>query len=78
MKSVILVHYYNYIDDCMDFTIYPHTRFAAEYGYQSWPSFHTVKKISIEEDWFYGSEFWRHRQHKIEGFCVSGPLIPDS
>ena len=28
------VHYYNYNDDCRDWTKYPKTRFASEFGYQ--------------------------------------------
>ena len=32
MLFCLTVHYYNYVDDALDFTIYPHTRFAAEYG----------------------------------------------
>ncbi|XP_070577836.1 beta-mannosidase-like [Ptychodera flava] len=60
------VHYYNYDDDCWDHTIYPKPRFVAEYGYQSMPSFQTLKRVSIEEDWVYDSPFMTHRQHSAE------------
>ncbi|XP_053108977.1 beta-mannosidase [Hemicordylus capensis] len=60
-------HYYNYIGDCWDWTTYPRARFASEYGFQSWPSFNTLAKVSSEEDWSYTSNFSLHRQHHAEG-----------
>ncbi|KAJ3613145.1 hypothetical protein NHX12_019397 [Muraenolepis orangiensis] len=38
-------HYYNYTHDCWDWTQFPRTRFASEYGFQSWPSFSTLQKV---------------------------------
>uniref|UniRef100_A0A6J0UK86 Beta-mannosidase n=1 Tax=Pogona vitticeps TaxID=103695 RepID=A0A6J0UK86_9SAUR len=60
-------HYYNYLSDCWDWTTYPRTRFASEYGFQSWPSFSTLAQVSSEEDWSYASNFSLHRQHHAEG-----------
>ncbi|KAM3937159.1 beta-mannosidase [Leptodactylus fuscus] len=57
------VHYYNYITDCWNWTSYPKPRFASEYGFQSWPSFSTINKVSTPEDWSYNSNFSAHRQH---------------
>lgn len=60
-------HFYNYIHDCSDWTGFPRTRFASEYGFQSWPSVSTLKQVSIKEDWIYNSMFSSHRQHHKDG-----------
>uniref|UniRef100_A0A8C6XH48 Beta-mannosidase n=1 Tax=Naja naja TaxID=35670 RepID=A0A8C6XH48_NAJNA len=60
-------HYYNYLNDCWDWTLYPRARFASEYGFQSWPSFSTLVQVSVEEDWSYTSNFSLHRQHHAGG-----------
>lgn len=60
-------HYYSYSHDCWDWTALPRTRFASEYGFQSWPSFSTLQKVSVSEDWSYGSNFSSHRQHHQTG-----------
>ncbi|XP_078419500.1 beta-mannosidase [Cetorhinus maximus] len=61
------VHYYNYMADCWDWTRFPKTRFASEYGFQSWPSFSTLEMVSSPEDWNYNSSFINHRQHQKAG-----------
>uniref|UniRef100_A0A8B9TT03 Beta-mannosidase n=1 Tax=Anas platyrhynchos TaxID=8839 RepID=A0A8B9TT03_ANAPL len=53
--------------DCWNWTVYPKTRFASEYGFQSWPSFSTLEKVSSTEDWSYTSNFSLHRQHHENG-----------
>ncbi|KAM6361433.1 beta-mannosidase isoform 4-T14 [Alca torda] len=60
-------HFYDYSSDCWNWTVYPKTRFASEYGFQSWPSFSTIKKVSSTEDWSYTSNFSLHRQHHENG-----------
>ncbi|CAI5784588.1 beta-mannosidase isoform X1 [Podarcis lilfordi] len=60
-------HYYNYVSDCWDWTTFPRTRFASEYGFQSWPSFISLAQVSSEEDWSYASNFSLHRQHHANG-----------
>ena len=40
-------HFYDYINDCWNWTVYPKTRFASEYGFQSWPSFSSIKKVRL-------------------------------
>nr|XP_028599356.1 beta-mannosidase isoform X4 [Podarcis muralis] len=60
-------HYYNYVSDCWDWTTFPRTRFASEYGFQSWPSFSALAQVSSEEDWSYTSNFSLHRQHHANG-----------
>lgn len=58
------VHFYNYVDDCLSLAIYPRARYSSEYGYQSWPSYNTLKAISDPvEDLFYGTDFFHHREH---------------
>nr|XP_006824165.1 PREDICTED: beta-mannosidase-like [Saccoglossus kowalevskii] len=61
------VHFYDYTNDCWDINTFPKPRFASEYGYQSWPSFETIRSVSIEEDWDYSSNFSGHRQHHATG-----------
>uniref|UniRef100_A0A4W6DMM4 beta-mannosidase n=1 Tax=Lates calcarifer TaxID=8187 RepID=A0A4W6DMM4_LATCA len=60
-------HFYSYILDCWDWRTFPRTRFASEYGFQSWPSFSTLQPVSIKEDWSYNSNFTSHRQHHEDG-----------
>ncbi|XP_061020300.1 beta-mannosidase isoform X1 [Dama dama] len=61
------VHFYDYMSDCWDWRTFPKARLVSEYGYQSWPSFSTLEKVSSEEDWSYESRFALHRQHLIDG-----------
>uniref|UniRef100_A0A3Q0RMG4 Beta-mannosidase n=1 Tax=Amphilophus citrinellus TaxID=61819 RepID=A0A3Q0RMG4_AMPCI len=61
------VHFYSYILDCWDWRTFPRTRFASEYGFQSWPSFSTLQPVSVKEDWSYDSNFTSHRQHHEDG-----------
>ncbi|KAM9708937.1 beta-mannosidase [Menidia menidia] len=61
------VHFYSYSLDCWDWKTFPRTRFASEYGFQSWPSFSTLEPVSVQEDWHYGSNFTSHRQHHEDG-----------
>ncbi|XP_039993181.1 beta-mannosidase [Xiphias gladius] len=60
-------HFYSYSLDCWDWRTFPRTRFASEYGFQSWPSFSTLQPVSIKEDWSYDSNFTAHRQHHEGG-----------
>ncbi|XP_028824321.1 beta-mannosidase isoform X2 [Denticeps clupeoides] len=56
-------HFYSYVKDCLDWNQFPRTRLASEYGFQSWPSFSSLSKVSLPEDWEYNSKFSDHRQH---------------
>ncbi|XP_077093434.1 beta-mannosidase isoform X2 [Siphateles boraxobius] len=60
-------HYYSYYKDCWDWTAFPRTRFASEYGFQSWPSLSTLSKVSVSSDWDFSSNFSSHRQHHEDG-----------
>ncbi|XP_053192231.1 beta-mannosidase [Scomber japonicus] len=60
-------HFYSYVLDCWDWRTFPRTRFASEYGFQSWPSLSTLWPVSITEDCDYSSNFTSHRQHHADG-----------
>lgn len=60
-------HFYSYLPDCWDWRTFPRTRFASEYGFQSWPSFSTLRPVSLREDWSYSGRFASHRQHHESG-----------
>jgi beta-mannosidase len=61
-------HYYNYMADNWDFNIYPRTRFASEYGFQSMPSLSTMRQATQNpSDFNLNSEYSRHRQHSPGG-----------
>lgn len=57
------VHYYNYISNAWVGDQTPIPRFSSEYGFQSWPSFITMRDVTIEEDWNRESPLMYHRQH---------------
>ena len=60
------VHYYNYGDEPLDWTIYPKTRFASEYGFQSYPSLQTLASVTNISDLVIPiskSLLMEHRQH---------------
>lgn len=62
-------HYYNYMADNWDANIYPRTRFASEYGFQSLPSIKTMKTATQDvDDLKLKSEFTQHRQHSPLGY----------
>lgn len=61
------VHYYNYLADAWNPNNYPTTRFASEYGFQSFPSLNTLSKVSIPSDLSMQSQFIDHRQHHPGG-----------
>lgn len=64
-----LVHYYNYIFDSWNANIYPITRFASEYGYQSLPGISTMLTATDDiEDLHVNSSFMNHRQHHPLGY----------
>ncbi|XP_051941278.1 beta-mannosidase isoform X1 [Hippocampus zosterae] len=60
-------HFYSYSADCWDWRGFPRTRFASEYGFQSWPSLSTLRPVSVAEDWSLSSRFAEHRLHHQDG-----------
>ncbi|XP_072929796.1 beta-mannosidase isoform X2 [Epargyreus clarus] len=62
-------HYYNYLADNWNQNIYPPTRFASEYGFQSLPSLKTMHTATNDtEDFKVESNYSQHRQHSPNGY----------
>lgn len=62
------VHHYDYMSDSFEWSSFPSTRFASEYGYQSYPSFTALASISTPNDWKYPlTSNILHRQHRLTG-----------
>lgn len=62
------VHFYTYTGSEWDPATYPRARFVSEYGFQSYPSFETLSKVSEPDDWVYPfNDFMKHRQHHMFG-----------
>lgn len=62
-------HYYNYLGDNWDQNIYPRTRFASEYGFQSLPTLAAMKTATQDEkDFSIDSDYSKHRQHSPNGY----------
>mmetsp|Transcript_3518 Transcript_3518/g.3668 ORF Transcript_3518/g.3668 Transcript_3518/m.3668 type:complete len:80 (+) Transcript_3518:391-630(+) len=61
------MHFYSYDCDCEDPQSYPSARFISEFGFQSLPSFSTIKTVSKERDWRKDSEFMKYRQRHEGG-----------
>lgn len=62
-------HYYNYLADNWDQNIYPQTRFASEYGFQSLPSIQTMRMATNNtSDYKVDSDYSKHRQHSPNGY----------
>jgi beta-mannosidase len=73
------MHFYSYDCDCEDPQSYPSARFISEFGFQSLPSFSTIKTVSDENDWYKDSEFMKYRQRHEGGTsssCNSMCLFP--
>lgn len=62
------VHHYDYFANSFEWTSFPSTRFASEYGYQSYPSFNALTSVTTPNDWKYPlSPNILHRQHRMTG-----------
>lgn len=62
------VHHYDYWADSFEWTSYPSTRFASEYGFQSYPSFNALTSVTVPNDWKYPlTPNILHRQHRLTG-----------
>ncbi|XP_075983148.1 beta-mannosidase [Anticarsia gemmatalis] len=63
-------HYYNYLADNWDKSIYPKARFSSEYGLQSLPSMITLRTATnVTEDFHVNSTFCKARQHAPNGYA---------
>ncbi|XP_013386685.1 beta-mannosidase isoform X2 [Lingula anatina] len=61
------IHHYDYGTKSWEWNHYQIPRFCSEYGFEAWPSFENLEKVSVTEDWNYNSEFCDHRQHHGDG-----------
>ena len=64
------VHYYNYVSDCGDASLLPRPRFVSEFGFQSLPSLHTLRKQLSEGsgDLAWNSSQLQYRQRHAGGY----------
>ena len=72
------VHYYNYADGPLEWTVYPKTRFASEYGFQSFPSLQTLASVTNVSDLVVPineSLLMEHRQHLPGGIDVMQSMV---
>ncbi|RKP17914.1 glycoside hydrolase [Rozella allomycis CSF55] len=61
-------HYYNYEDDARDTSKLPITNFASEFGYQSMPNYHDLRKVvECTDDLNFFSDFMIQRNHHLNG-----------
>jgi len=61
------MHPYNYRSDAFDWTIFPRSRFASEFGYQSFPYRSTLYSVIEDHDKYWESNMMYHRQHHPGG-----------
>lgn len=59
------IHYYNYLADGWNWSIYPKPRFASEYGFQSYPALSSWGETAGGDD--YLPDLMKHRQHSPMG-----------
>ncbi|KAK5647300.1 hypothetical protein RI129_002192 [Pyrocoelia pectoralis] len=70
------VHFYNYLIDGFKQSLYPISRFASEYGYQSLPSVETLLTATNDSNNLgIFDNFLRHRQHHLFGYIEMDLLI---
>jgi len=66
------VHFYNYVMDCLDVTLYPRAKFISEFGFQSLPSLLTYFEGATDpshgsRDFHIASHFAYYRQRHVGG-----------
>uniref|UniRef100_A0A0A9XEI4 beta-mannosidase n=1 Tax=Lygus hesperus TaxID=30085 RepID=A0A0A9XEI4_LYGHE len=61
-------HFYIYMANMWDPMIYPTPRFMSEYGMQSLPSIHTLRKAISSKNLTWDSDVMRWRQHSPGGY----------
>ena len=61
------IHYYNYFDNCLNTTHLPIPRFASEFGFQSYPSLHTLRHAFHTQHVELFDFNTEHRQHLVNG-----------
>ena len=61
------MRHYDYENECTDTSRYPRGRFVSEYGWQSYPSLHTLRGATAPADWSNDSPMMEHRQRHPDG-----------
>ncbi|ODN02454.1 Beta-mannosidase [Orchesella cincta] len=62
------IHFYNYVSDNWDYNMFLRTRYASEYGYQSFPHYETLAEVADDiTTWTWDSPMMDHRQHHPGG-----------
>ncbi|KAH9490420.1 hypothetical protein Btru_035138 [Bulinus truncatus] len=61
------IHYYNYVIDQWDSTLFRVPRMASEYGIQAWCNNETLANVFLPSDFDMTSEMFSHRQHHANG-----------
>ncbi|KAF5301663.1 hypothetical protein FQA39_LY10710 [Lamprigera yunnana] len=70
------VHFYNYLVDGTETSVYPISRFVSEYGYQSLPCIETLlMATNTSANLMIYDDFLKHRQHHQFGFIEMDLLI---
>eukprot|EP00041_Stephanoeca_diplocostata_P033319 m.1098601 g.1098601 ORF g.1098601 m.1098601 type:complete len:993 (-) comp24314_c0_seq13:202-3180(-) len=59
--------HYDYTSYCLDSSKYPAGRFVSEYGWQSYPSLHTLDAVTLPQDRAWNSTWAAHVQHHPDG-----------
>lgn len=59
------IHYYNYVSDGWNWSIYPRPRFVSEYGFQSYPALSSWAQALDGNDFL--PDLMKHRQHAPTG-----------
>lgn len=59
------IHYYNYVADGWNWSVYPRPRFVSEYGFQSYPALSSWGQATGGND--YLPDLMKHRQHSPTG-----------
>lgn len=61
------VHFYDYSSNCLEWGTFPPTRFASEFGYQSWALVSSVENITAQSDRLINSKWFEQRNHHQDG-----------
>jgi beta-mannosidase len=61
------VHFYDYNNDCEDYTIFPEAKFISEFGYQAHASYLAYEPVTEATDRHKDSDFMKYRQRHENG-----------
>lgn len=61
------VHFYDYNNDCEDYTVFPEAKFISEFGYQAHASYLAYEPVTQADDRHKDSDFMQYRQRHENG-----------